>query len=90
MATVIKIDDELESRVEDLARRQQRSTDWILRQALQQYVEREENRAAFQNDALKAWQDYQATGQHVTHAEADAWLARLEDGDDADLPRWHS
>ncbi|WP_431192816.1 CopG family ribbon-helix-helix protein [Tianweitania aestuarii] len=87
---MIKIDDELESRVEDLARRQQRSTGWILDQALRQYVDREESRAAFQKDALKAWRDYQATGQHVTQAQADAWLARLEDGDDADLPRWHS
>jgi predicted transcriptional regulator len=90
MATLIKIDDELQSQVEDLARKHQRSTDWIMRQAVQQYVEREDKKAAFRRDALKAWTDYQENGQHVTQAEADGWLARLQDGEDADLPRWHS
>jgi predicted transcriptional regulator len=46
----------------------------------------EECRQQFYRDALAAWEEYQSTGQHLTGAEADAWLARLEAGDDVDPP----
>lgn len=39
--------------------------------------------------ALAAWAAYQATGEHVTAAEAEAWLARLEAGEDAEPPAAH-
>ena len=90
MTTLFQLDDELESRLQDLARQHQRSTDWVMRQALQQYVDREEKRNAFHSDALHAWQQYQESGQHVTQSKADAWLAKLEAGDDADLPLWRN
>ncbi len=57
-----------------------------MRAAIDQYLEREEGREQMQRDAFAAWADYQATGQHVTGAEADAWLARLEAGEDAEPP----
>lgn len=40
-------------------------------------------------DALNAWDAFQKDGLHLTHAEADAWLARLEAGEDADIPVCH-
>jgi hypothetical protein len=32
---------------------------------------------------------HEATGLHVTAGEADAWLARLEDGEDVETPECH-
>ncbi len=49
----------------------------------------EECRHQFHRDALTAWEEYQATGQHLTGAEAEAWLACLEAGDDVDPPPLH-
>ena len=49
----------------------------------------EERRQQFHRDALAAWEEYQATGHHITAAEADAWFARLEASDDADPPLLH-
>ena len=49
----------------------------------------EEARERLRQDALAAWADYQATGQHVTAEEADAWLAELEAGKDVDFPECH-
>jgi predicted transcriptional regulator len=51
------------------------------------YVEREETRAQFRQDALPAWAHYQVTGLHFTAEEADAWLAKLAAGKDAAPPR---
>lgn len=89
-ATSIKLDDELKERVQQLAEARRRSAHWIMREAITQYVEREERREAFRQDAERAWEDYQRTGLHLTLEEADAWLAKLEAGEDADLPACHS
>jgi predicted transcriptional regulator len=45
-----------------------------------------EKRESFRLDTLKAWEAYSATGLHVTTEEADAWLAKLEQGNDIDPP----
>jgi predicted transcriptional regulator len=87
MATSLKLDETLKNRVQHLASARRRSAHWIMREAIQQYVEREEERESFRQDALRAWNAYQATGRHVTAEEADAWLAKMENGEDADLPK---
>ena len=46
--------------------------DWD--EAISQYVEREEKREAFRQDAIDAWNEYQASGLHVTGDEVMAWL----------------
>jgi predicted transcriptional regulator len=72
-----------------LAEARQRSAHWLMRQAIEQYVEREEQREQLRRDALAAWAEYQATGRHVTADEADAWLARLEAAEDSEPPAPH-
>ena len=62
---------------------------WMLREAVAQFVEREEKRGAFRQAGLQAWQEYQATSKHVTHDETDAWLAKLEAGEEAAAPECH-
>lgn len=74
MATSIKIDDALKSRVQDLASRRDRTSHWIMREAIRQYVEREERRDAFRQEALASWSAYRKTGQHLTGDEVAAWL----------------
>ncbi len=46
-------------------------------------------RELFRQDALAAWNGYQATGLHATDEEADAWLRKLEAGEEADVPECH-
>lgn len=87
--TSLKLDPGTKARVQRLAKAQRRTAHWIMREAVEQYVEREEARERLRQDALAAWNDYQATGQHVTAQEADAWLAKLEAGEDADAPECH-
>ncbi|MCF1482910.1 MULTISPECIES: CopG family ribbon-helix-helix protein [Rhizobium/Agrobacterium group] len=84
--TSVKLDSEIKERVQQLALKRQRSTHWLLREAIEQYVEREEQRQQIHQDALDAWKEYQATGLHVTAQDADIWLAKLEAGEDLDPP----
>ena len=87
--TSLKLDKELKERVQRLAATRRRSAHWIMREAVEQYVGREEKREQFRQDALAAWDAYQATGLHATAAEADAWLAKLETGEQAEAPECH-
>lgn len=88
-ATSIKLDEDMKGRVQHLAEARRRSSHWIMREAIAQYVEREEKREALKQDAMQAWDRYQQTGLHLSVDEADSWLARLEAGEDADLPPCH-
>lgn len=86
----IKIDADTKDRVKRLADARRRSPHWMMREAIRQYVEREEKREAFRQSAMQAWQDFRAGGLHVSQKEADAWLARLEAGQDAEPPACHA
>ena len=85
----VKLDRDTRDRLKRLADAKDRSTHWMLREAVAQFVDREEKREAFRQAGLQAWAEYQATGQHVTHDEADAWLAKLEAGEEAVVPECH-
>jgi predicted transcriptional regulator len=88
-ATSLKLDSAMKERVRRLAAARRRSPHWLMRDAVEQYVEREEKREQLRQDALAAWAEYQTTGLHVTAEEADAWLAKLEAGKRAVIPKCH-
>ena len=87
--TSIKLEDELRNRLNHLAESRQRSPHWLMRQAIGEYVEREESREQFKRDAEDSWKDYQETGLHLTGDEVEAWLEKVANGEDAELPEWH-
>lgn len=86
----IKLDDDTKARVKRLAEARQRTSHWVMREAIAQYVVREEQREAFRLQTQEAWQHYCETGKHLSGDEADAWLAALEEGKDIDPPACHS
>jgi predicted transcriptional regulator len=85
----VKLDGAMRERIKSLADVRQRTTHWVMREAIAQYVEREEKREAFRQATLRAWEQYQQTGLHLTGEEMDAWMAKLEAGEDAELPECH-
>ncbi|MGR9053793.1 MAG: CopG family ribbon-helix-helix protein [Gammaproteobacteria bacterium] len=74
MATSVKLDDDLRHRVQLLADLRHRSAHWIMCEAIRDYVEREESKESFKQEALASWQAYQETGQHLTGQEVSDWL----------------
>lgn len=88
-ATSIKLDDNLKGRVQHLADARRRSAHWILREAIVEYVEREERREAFRQDTISAWAEYEATGLHSTAQEAEAWLSSWGTEDELPAPVCH-
>jgi predicted transcriptional regulator len=89
MATSIKIDDALKARVQQLASQRRRSAHWIMREAIAQYVAREEARESFKQEAVASWAAYQETGQHLTGQEVRAWLETWGTESNTALPECH-
>jgi predicted transcriptional regulator len=89
MATSIKLDDELTQRVRQLANLRQRSPHWIMREAIREYVTREEARESFRREAMTSWSAYQETGRYLTGEEARAWLRTWGTDAEAEPPECH-
>jgi predicted transcriptional regulator len=89
MATSIKIDNQLRNRIQHLADIQHRSTHWLILQAIKEYVEREEAREGFKQEALASWKIYQETGKHLTGEEVREWLKTWGNNSQAEWPKCH-
>lgn len=74
MPTSVKLDDDLKSRIQRLADMRHRSAHWIMREAIREYVDREEARENFKQEALASWTAYQEAGRHLTGQEVRDWL----------------
>ena len=85
----IKIDQDTRDRVKRLAEARHRTPHWLMREAISQYVEREEKRESFRQDATNAWNEYQETGLHVTGDEVIAWLDSWGGEDEKAAPACH-
>ena len=89
MAASVKIDDDLKERIQHLAGLRQRSAHWIMREAIHQYVEREEARESFRQEAVASWKVYRETGRHLTGEETRAWLDTWGGDDEKAMPECH-
>lgn len=89
MATSIKMDDELKARIQRLAESRLRSPHWLMREAIEQYVDREEARERFQQEAIAGWAAFQETGRHLTGDEVRTWLGTWGMESEAEQPPCH-
>ncbi len=89
MATSVKLDDELKGRVQNLAQSKDRSAHWIMRKAIREYVEREEARDSFRQEAQESWSEYQQTGRHLNSKEVDGWLESWGTDREVEAPECH-
>jgi predicted transcriptional regulator len=89
MATSVKLDDELKSRIQQLADKRHRSAHWIMREAIREYVVREEARESFKQEALSSWTAYQESGRHLTGEEVSDWLNTWGTDKETEMPPCH-
>lgn len=88
-SVAVKIEPEMRERIKRLAERRQRTQHWLMRDAIRQYVEREEARDAFLQQARDAWQEYRETGLHASGEEVLEWLATWGEESETAAPVCH-
>jgi len=86
ITTSLKLDPDVKERLNKLAAEKRRSANWLMGEAIREFVDREEARADFPRSGREAWENYQATGKYISAEAADTWLARLEAGEDVEPP----
>jgi predicted transcriptional regulator len=85
----VKIDPLMKQRLQRLAKARHRTPHLVMREAIEQYVDREEKREALRQDVLHSLQEYDETGLHVTGDEAIAWLQTWGTDAEKDAPQCH-
>jgi len=85
----VKLEEDTKELLELLSGTRKRSVNWMIREAIREYAQREGEKEKLKQEALKAWMDYSVSDLHLTHAEADAWLAQLEAGEPVEIPKCH-
>ncbi len=89
-ALTLVLSGELAVRLSHLAEQQGLSLERAAIGAIQYYLEQIDGLDAVERSAFEALHEYSTTGMHVTAAEADAWLADLENGRDVEPPECHT
>lgn len=89
MVTSLQIDDTLNRRVLELASQRRCSPDSIMLEAIRQYVEHQEARESFKQEAAASWESYKETGLHLTGQEIRAWLDTWGTDDEKPVPECH-
>lgn len=89
MASSIKIDDQLKGKIKHLAHLKHRSPHWIMCEAIRQYVDHEELKENFKQEALDSWSHHQETNLHLTNTEVKNWLSTWGTEADSEIPKCH-
>ena len=89
MLTSVRLDDDLHHRLKKLASTRQRSASFIMKEALAEYLRKEEAQQSFLQEALDSWEEYQTTGMHVTKAETQDWLKTWGTKNRREAPKCH-
>ena len=84
--TSIKLDANSKCRMQRLAATRQRSAHSMMVEAIQQYLEREEQLEQFRNEMEAVWQDYQLTGKTVSATEVVTWMESWFTDDERPMP----
>lgn len=87
--TSIKLTDELKNRLQHLADLRHRSAHWMMCEAIREYVDREEARESFKQEAIASWMAFQETGKHLADQEVHQWLKTWGTEKETKSPRCH-
>lgn len=88
-STSIKLRDGMRERLKTVAGKKNRTPNWVMREAIEQYLTREEAEAEFRREAQESYQEYLATGLHVTQDEMDVWFDAIARGENPPMPKPH-
>ena len=89
MATTqgIKLDDNTLSRLKALAEKKSRSSHWIMRMAIEKYLDREEQYEQEKSADMARWDHYLTTGKAVGGEQVESWLTNLTQNKNTSWPK---
>lgn len=82
----IKLDARTRQRLKALGEVRDRSPHWLMKAAIERYLDQEEEYEREKREDLERWEEYKLTGKHISHEHMMAWLSELAAGKDAPWP----
>jgi len=79
-AVAVKLDDETKQRLEQLGELKDRSAHWMMKVAIDQYLDREERYEREKQEDMQRWDRYILTGEAIPHEKVSTWLGELAKG----------
>ena len=76
----IKLDTETRDRLKTLAKKRDRSAHWLMKAAIEEYLEREERYEQEKKEDMERWEKYLLTGEAVENDKVVDWLNDLSLG----------
>lgn len=87
--TSVKLTVVQRERIRSLALFKQRSSHFLMKEAVNRYLEEEEREMRAIEIAEEAYEHYERTGLHTTHEEMSAWVDKLQMNPKAQPPVCH-
>jgi len=75
----VKLDNDIRDRLKALGTAKERTPHWLMKKAIQEYLEKEEKHEREKKEDRQRWQRYQDTGEYLDHEEAKKRLTRFAD-----------
>ena len=75
----IRLEEETQQRLKSLGEKRDRSPHYLMREAIEKFLEQEEEIEAENALMRERWERYQLTGETIPHAEVQAWANSLPD-----------
>ena len=85
----VKLDQSDRDRINLLASAKKRTAHYLMKEAIHEYIEREETRLNFIRAGEESAREFQATGLHITLDEFDSWVDAIQTDINAPMPVCH-
>lgn len=70
----IKLDEATYDRLKALGDARKRTPHWLMKEAIRQFLEREEDAERLRHDTLERLERFRETGEAISHDVVEAWL----------------
>ncbi len=82
----VKLDENTRQRLQALGKLRSRSPHWLVKAAIESYLEREEAYEQEKREDMERWERYQLTGEAIPQDQVIGWLESLGRGEDVICP----
>lgn len=76
-SVAVKLEDETRERLQALGQSKDRSTHWLMKHAILEYLEKEERYERELQEDRERWERYSLTGEAISHTDMKDWLHNL-------------
>lgn len=89
-SVTIKLDDADRERIAALATAKKRTPHYLMKEAILEYVKKEEARQNFIAAAETSFEHYKETGLHITLDEFSQWVDKVQEAPEVPVPACHT